>query len=148
MKKRKDFKSLKNNLKVKDKNKIIRKEQLHAREKQRLQKKLNQNTEKLLKNLKIQFQNLLQLPFNSLPSSPSSSMDFVKTNVLIVRKKIKLSKKKVQAKFLSLPDNLKERKNLKIQKPERNQEIQSQEVNLQCIILTLMKPTKIIDKST
>lgn len=102
----------------------------------------------MLKNLKIQFQNLLQLPFNSLPSSPSSSMDFVKTNVLIVRKKIKLSKKKVQAKFLSLPDNLKERKNLKIQKPERNQEIQSQEVNLQCIILTLMKPTKIIDKST
>lgn len=75
-------------------------------------------------------------------------MDFVKINVLIVRKKIKLSKKKVQAKSLSLPDNLKERKNLKIQKPERNQEIQSQEVNLQCIILTLMKPTKIIDKST
>lgn len=75
-------------------------------------------------------------------------MDFAKTNALIVRKKIKLSRKKVQAKFLSLPDNLKERKNLKIQKPERNQEIQSQEVNLQCTTLMLMKPTKITDKST
>ncbi len=98
MKKRKDFKNCKSNLKVKDKNKNIKKESLHAKEKLRLSKKLKRIIDKSLKNLNSQSLNQLQLLFNFSLSSPNFSMDFAKTNVLIARDKTKLLKKKVQAK--------------------------------------------------
>jgi len=121
---------------------------LHAKEELKLLIELSLNTYKLQKNPRIQSLIPPQLLFNFSLSSRNSSMDCVKTNVLIVKERIKLSRKKAQVKYSSLPDSRKEKKILKTQKQERNPEIQFPEDNQQCIIQIQMKPIKITGKNT
>jgi hypothetical protein len=81
--------------------------------------------------------------------SSSILMAYVRTSVLIAKRRIKLWKSRELTKYSWLPGSRKEKSRCRTRRLERSHEIQYHEVNQQCITQIRMKTTKkTTDKST
>lgn len=98
-KRKKNQRNFKNSHKLKSKNKIILIKLLIAKKEYKLCKILKNNIKIKQIRYKRQQQIQLQLQFKFSQSSQNFLMGFVKTNVLIVKNKIKLLKNKALIRF-------------------------------------------------
>lgn len=145
MRKRKNFKSLKNSLNLKDKRSNIKRKLPPVRKEFKQSKKSRLNTYQSLREMNRQLPIQLQLQSSSSQSSQSFSTDFAKTSALTVKKRIKSSRKKERARYFWLRGNLREKKIYKTLRQGRNPVIRYLEASQRC---TTPKPMKAITKTT